>query len=212
MRISPTAFSSSACVMPPHPSMPGPLLPSQALRRSPEPRRPRRRRRRSARCRARLSAPSRPRADPAPSSSPREPIAGRRVRTTSPGASLSIRHGPKRHVPSRRTSSYSRTARTPCAEVRRLRPVGRREELRERALERPRQPRALVREREEVPVGAGMQPPEQREDLLANEPALRVGVRRVDAERERVLLAVAHGLLAPELEQRPHDAVLARAP
>ena len=134
------------------------------------------------------------------------------MRTTRPGARALDPPGAEAHAALEAHVVVLAHRAHAVAEVRGLRPVGRREELRERALELPRQPRALVREREEVPVGAGMEPPEEREDLVADEPALRVGVRRVDAVREPVLLAVAHGVLAPELEERPHDAVLARAP
>jgi hypothetical protein len=65
-------------------------------------------------------------------------------------------------------------------------------------------------EREEVAIRPRMQLPEEREDLVPDQAALRVGVRRVRPERETALAAVANGVLAPELEQRAHDAVAPR--
>ena len=56
---------------------------------------------------------------------------------------------------------------------------------------------------------ARVEPLEQRQDLVADQPALRVRVGRVLAVRQPVLVAVGARLLAPDAEQRPHDAVLA---
>src|SRR5919197_728669 len=89
-----------------------------------------------------------------------------------------------------------------AAEIGDLRPRGRLEELCERPLEGARKPGRLVREREEVLVGSGMQLPEQRQDLVADQSALRVRVRGVEAERQPVLPAVHLGLLTPDPEQR----------
>ena len=50
---------------------------------------------------------------------------------------------------------------------------------------------------------------ERRQHLAAKQAANRPGVRRVDPKREPPLAAVGLGLLAPDTEQRPHDAVLA---
>src|SRR5262249_1185770 len=91
------------------------------------------------------------------------------------------------------------------AQVDPLRPDRRREQLgrcgaqRRAALERP----------EQVLVGGRMDPAEKRQDLLADQAADGVAVRRVLAKPEAVLLAVAAGLVGPEAEQRPEDTVLA---
>ncbi len=58
----------------------------------------------------------------------------RRVRTTSPGASDDSRHGPHSTVPSSRSSSYSRTARTPPPRSAWRGALARGEQLRKRAL------------------------------------------------------------------------------
>ena len=96
-----------------------------------------------------------------------------------------------------------------AAEVGGLRARRRREELEERVLERSRKPRPLSCEREQVLVGAGMQAAQERQDLVPDEPALRVGVRGVHPEREPVRAAVLLRLLAPDRQQRADDAVLA---
>src|SRR5262249_45499121 len=62
---------------------------------------------------------------------------------------------------------------------------------------------------EEVLARGRVEAFQAREDLLADEPALRVPVARVDAELEPLRAAVGLGLLAPDREQRPDDAVLA---
>src|SRR3954468_18524495 len=69
--------------------------------------------------------------------------------------------------------------------------------------------RLTLGEAQQVPVGRRMQRAQAREDLGADQAALRVGVRRVAAKPEPVRAAVLLRLLAPELEQRAHDAVLA---
>ena len=114
MRISPTPFSSSVWVIALHLSMRARCLPSQVRRRLPE----RRRRRRRGRRAASSSRAARGTFASTKRSCiflllPARRSPGRRVRTTSPGRELSILHGPKRTRPSRRTSPYSRTARTP---------------------------------------------------------------------------------------------------
>ena len=164
------------------PGSPARRPPSRAPRRSPgtattsPPRR-----RRAASRRAPPAAPSRPRADPAPSCAGLRagPPAGARGRRARRGR-VSSRHGPHVTAPSSRSVSYSRTARTPPP---RSAPSCRRatRELDERRLERARQPRPLAGEREQVGVGARVEPPQQRQHLVADQPALRVGVRRVDA-------------------------------
>ena len=62
---------------------------------------------------------------------------------------------------------------------------------------------------QDVLAGRRMDPLEQRQDLAADQPARRAGVRRVDPERDAALAAERLGLLAPERQQRPDDAVLA---
>src|SRR5215471_1975634 len=54
-----------------------------------------------------------------------------------------------------------------------------------------------------------MEPPQKRQDLVADQAAPSIGIGRVDAEPEPVVTAVLLRLLAPERQQRPHDAVLA---
>ena len=111
---APSRAPRVSCVIAPHLSMRGRCLPSQVRRRLPERRRRRHPTRRAASSRAQRAAPSRRRTGPCTFLLlPARRSPGRRVRTTSPGRELSILHGPKRTRPSRRTSSYSRTARTP---------------------------------------------------------------------------------------------------
>src|SRR5579859_4647283 len=93
----------------------------------------------------------------------------------------------------------------PAAEVDALRADGRREQLSECRRERL----ARVQRVEEVLVGRRMEPPEQRQDLLADQAALRAGVRSVAAVVEADLTAVRLRLLAPERKQRMDDAVVA---
>src|SRR3954451_12606365 len=69
--------------------------------------------------------------------------------------------------------------------------------------------RAFLREAQEVDVRSGVQRAQPREDLVADEAALRVGVRRVFAELEAVRAAVLLGPVAPDLDQRAHPPVLA---
>ena len=64
-------------------------------------------------------------------------------------------------------------------------------------------------ESEQVGVGARVETAEQREQLVADQPPLRIRVGRVDAHRQAALAAVVLGLLAGDVEQRPHHAVLA---
>ena len=193
--------------------MPARFLPSQAPRRSLEPRRPRRRRRRAATRLALPSAPSRPRRDPAPSCvAPRAGLREGGFGRRAPGHRISSRHGPKRTRPSSRTVSYSRTPRIPAPRSADFVPARRGEQLRKRPFECPRQAGTLLGERQEVPVGARMQAPEEREDLVADQATLRVRVGGIGAEGQAVLSAVRLRLLPPEREQRTDDAVLARRP
>src|SRR5581483_1832153 len=96
-----------------------------------------------------------------------------------------------------------------AAEVGVLRPVPRREELGERGLELAREARPLPGECQQVRVRGGMKAPEKRQDLVADQPASRVRIRRVAAELEARGAAVPLGLLPPGREQRPDDAILA---
>src|SRR5438270_13538458 len=48
-----------------------------------------------------------------------------------------------------------------------------------------------------------------RQDLVADQATLRVRIRRVDTKLEPLGAAISVRLLAPDLEQRTHDAVLA---
>ena len=210
MRISPTACSSSVCVTPRNLSMRGRRLPSQALRRRRERRRPRRRRRRAATCRGRLAAPSRRRTRPASCCvRPARRSPGRRVRTVSPGRALSIRHGPKRTLPSSRTSSYSRTARTPpprsAAFVPSVDASSESSALRASRGRRGRSSASASRFRS----APGWRRRRSGRISSRMSPRFVSRVRRVDAVLEAVLLAVADGVVAPQVEERSHDAVLA---
>src|SRR4029450_2079610 len=80
-------------------------------------------------------------------------------------------------------------------EIGALRSVGRRQERDQRPLELSGPPRPLVDKRKQIAVGAGMEAAEERQDLVADEPALRPGVRRVVAVRDAALLAVANRVL-----------------
>src|SRR5690242_14720737 len=96
------------------------------------------------------------------------------------------------------------------AEICLLRAVARRQEVEQRLLELPGQARALARgEREEVVARPRIEMLQQRKDLRPDQATLRVRVRAVAAVGEPVLVAVGLGLFAPDVEQRPHDAVLA---
>src|SRR5262249_4803791 len=69
--------------------------------------------------------------------------------------------------------------------------------------------RPLLREAEEVLARRRGELAQQRKDAPADEAALRVRVGRVRAVGEPLDAAVGLGLLAPELEQRTDDSVLA---
>src|SRR6185295_10147100 len=79
------------------------------------------------------------------------------------------------------------------------------------ALELAWETRALLGESQQVPVRSRMEPTQQRQDLVTDQPPLRVRVRGVCPILEAVLVAIAHGVLTPDVEQRPHDPVLALA-
>ena len=66
---------------------------------------------------------------------------------------------------------------------------------------------ALVEQREQVLLGGRVELPQERQDPLADQAALRAGVRRVRSEREADGAAVALRLLTADREQRAHDAV-----
>src|SRR5260370_1897901 len=91
------------------------------------------------------------------------------------------------------------------AEIDAFRAFGRREQLSELR----RQRRARIERAEDVLICRRMQQAQQRQDLVADEPALRVRVARVDAEGEPLGGAVLLRLGAPHGEQRMDDAVLA---
>src|SRR4051794_1385871 len=92
--------------------------------------------------------------------------------------------------------------REPGAEVEALRAGARGEQRVERR-------RLALREAAQILVCSRMQLTQPRQDLAPDQATLRVHVRRVRAEGEAVRAAVLLGLRAPEVEQRPHDAVLA---
>src|SRR5580765_5260169 len=75
--------------------------------------------------------------------------------------------------------------------------------------ERRRQRLAPVEGAQEILVGGRMDPPQERKDLVADQPADAVAVRRVVAERQAALLAIAARVAPPDAEERAHDAVLA---
>src|SRR5579864_9357665 len=91
------------------------------------------------------------------------------------------------------------------AEVDALRPDRRREQLGQRR----RQCGARVERAQEVLVRRGMEPAQQRQDLVADQAALRVRVRGVDAELEPNIAAVRLRFLTPQRKERVDDAVLA---
>ena len=126
-----------------------------------------------------------------------------------------MRHSPQRTSPSRSTGPGLEPEPVvlahrlePAAEVDALRAGRRGEQLRERGRERL----AQVERAEEVLVGGRMQAAEQRQDLLADQAALRVGVVESVAERETLGAAVRLRLLAPDGEERMDDAVVAARP
>ena len=121
-----------------------------------------------------------------------------------------MRHGPKLTALPRAGRVVLADRAQAAAEVGGLRPLGRGEQLVRASRSSARGSRgSLVREREQVLLRARVQLAQQREDLAADQAALRVLVRGVDAERQAVLAAVGLGLLAPDREQRTDDAVLA---
>jgi hypothetical protein len=69
--------------------------------------------------------------------------------------------------------------------------------------------RTALGERQEIPLRSLVEPAEQRQDLVADQPALRLRVGRVGAERKPDVFAVRLRLVAPDAEQRADDAVLA---
>ena len=175
-------------------------------------RQPRRRGRRAARPRARDAAPSRRRRRPASSSSGRETVARPPGAHLEPRRSDAIVHGPQR---TRGTGCSSETGRT-------REPRGRRRPDRPASCRRStRAARASVRS--SVAAGGrlgerasrfsrarGSSSSQQRKDLRADQAALRVRVRAVARGTSSPSRpAVRLGLLAPEAEQRPDDAVLA---
>src|SRR4051812_35163264 len=88
-----------------------------------------------------------------------------------------------------------------AAEVESLRPGRRGEQLVERR-------RQALGESPQIAAGARMQLAQARQDLLADQPALRVAVRVVGTEVDPLCTAVRLGLLAPHGEEGTPDAVL----
>ena len=136
---------------------------------------------------------------------------GRRART-----SRSVAVGLERPRPPRRPRPRAAACRTRARRGRRRRGrppscrPARRAARRATRSSAARQARALVAEREQVRVGARVQPPQQRQDLVPDQPARRVRVRRVDPHGEAVLARSRRAVSSRQhVEQRPHDAVLA---
>src|SRR3954452_11854686 len=71
---------------------------------------------------------------------------------------------------------------------------------------------APVERTEEVLVCCGVQAAKEREDLVADQAALGVAVRRIDPVPEVLRAAVGLGFLAPDGEQRAHDIVVSPGP
>jgi len=72
--------------------------------------------------------------------------------------------------------------------------------------------RGPVERAQDVLVRGRMDPPQQRQDLLADQAANRVAVRTVVAIRKALRLAVAARFLAPDAEERADDTVVALRP
>src|SRR2546423_6751795 len=89
----------------------------------------------------------------------------------------------------------------PAAEIEPPRARSRSEQLRERG-------RLVLRKPQQVALGSWMELAQARKNLVADQPALRLGVRHIGPELEPGGSTIRLGLLAPHLEQRPHDAVL----
>src|SRR5215211_1110658 len=92
----------------------------------------------------------------------------------------------------------------PAAEVDALRGCGVRKQLGERGRQRV----ALFERAQQVLVGCGMDPAEERQDLVADQPSDGARVRRVFAKRQAVLRAVAARLASPDAEKGADDTVL----
>ena len=103
---------------------------------------------------------------------------------------------------SSQTWSYSRTTARPPPRSSRVEPS-----IDSRSSDELRRRRLPLGEAEEVPFGGRVELAQQRQDLLADEPALRVRVGRVPAEVEALGEAIGLGLVAPEVEQGADDAV-----
>src|SRR5207248_6425370 len=67
--------------------------------------------------------------------------------------------------------------------------------------------RLALRKPEQIALRSGMKPAQARQDLVPDQPALRLAVRPVRAELEPFGATVRLGLLAPDREQRTHDSV-----
>src|SRR5712691_341086 len=93
----------------------------------------------------------------------------------------------------------------PAAQIDPLRAHRRAEQLGERR----RHGRAGVERAQDVLVGRGMELAEERQDLLADQAALRLAIARIDAEREPFRFAIRNRLLTPHGQERVHDAVVA---
>ena len=136
---------------------------------------------------------------------------GLQPRTLRPSSGEVMRHAPQRTSPSRSTGprsshrrSYSRTACTPPPRSTRFEPAGDASS----SASAGGSVALRVEGAQDVLVGGGMELPEQRQDLVADQAALRVRVGRVDAELEPLAAAVRLGLVPPDGQQRMDDAVL----
>ena len=116
---------------------------------------------------------------------------------TSPSSATGVRSSQSR--------SYSRTACTPPPRSTRFEPTGDESSSASAGGRVSRSSSARSR----FASAAGMDAPQQREHLLADQAADRVAVRRVFPERKTCAQAVASRVFAPDAEQRAHDAVLA---
>src|SRR5207249_7586814 len=90
-----------------------------------------------------------------------------------------------------------------AAQVEPLRPCGRGEQLVERR-------RLTLGKSQEVALCGGMQAAQTRQDLVPDQPALRLAVRRIRSEIESLGLTVRLRLLPPDGQQRAYDSILAK--
>ena len=192
--------------------------PSRARSRCRGRRRRRRRARRAARPRAPSGAPSRPRRDPEPSCArPASRSPARQPRTRRPGRSR-LEHASRPSGPGRRARPAPARARRGRTRARRRgRPRGRRAaspaggDAGRRARARPARGSSAggSRRARMFRSAAGWRRRSSGTISWRMRPRTRVVVRRVDAEGEPLGAAVRLGLVAPDGEERAHDAVVA---